>query len=67
MINAHFNVDGEEREVREVTEEWIARAAGIHENVLLHDGNTYIVKSVNLGTDGHAQVELVPPQVARGS
>ena len=67
MINAHFIVAGDEREVREVTEEWIARAAGTHENVLLHDGNTYIVDSVSLGTDGHAQVELVPPQFARGS
>jgi hypothetical protein len=67
MITAHFTVDGEEREVREVTEEWIARAAGTHENVLLHDGNTYIVKSVSIGTDGHANVEVVPPQFARGS
>jgi hypothetical protein len=67
MISAHFIVNGEEREARGVTEEWLERAAATHENVLLHDGNTYIVKSVDRGADGHARVELVPPQFARGS
>ena len=65
MITAHFIVDGEERETREVSEDWLRRAATEHENVLLHDGNNYLVKSV--AVSGHqARVELVPPQFARG-
>jgi hypothetical protein len=66
MITAHFIVDGEERETREVSEDWLRRAATEHENVLLQDGNTYLVKSVGV-SGGRARVELVPPQFARGS
>lgn len=66
MITAHFIVAGEEREAREVTAEWLERANAGHDNVLLHDGNTYIVASVQMNGQ-HAQVELVPPQFARGS
>ena len=65
MITAHFVVAGEERETREVSEDWLRRASAEHENVLV-DGINYLVKSVSI--DGsHARVELVAPQFSRGS
>ena len=66
MITAHFIVGDEEREVREVTEDWLHGAEANHENVLLSDGNNYLVLKVSV--DGaHARVELVPPEFARAS
>jgi hypothetical protein len=70
MITAHFIVGGEEREVREVAEDWLERSRANHENVLLTDGNTYIVQAVSISgvaPNMHARVDLVAPQFARGS
>ena len=67
---AHFVVRGEERETRDVSEEWLDRACANHENVLLTDGNTYCVSNVTYAGSGpqrHARVELEAPQFARGS
>ena len=66
MIVAHFIVAGEEREVREVSREWLDRARETQENVLLRDGNNYLVRDVRIDGD-RASVELVAPQFSRGS
>ena len=69
-VIAHFIVHGEEREQREVAEEWLRRAAETHENVLLSDGNPYRVERVELSRDGsqtHARVEVSAPQFTRAS
>jgi hypothetical protein len=65
LITAHFFIKGEERETREVTEEWLTRAQSTHENVLL-DGNNYLVQQISV-EGSHAKVELVAPQFSRGS
>ena len=67
MITAHFMVEGEEREVREVEPAWLETAHASQENVLLTDGNTYRVRSIETRDDGHARVELEAPRFARGS
>jgi hypothetical protein len=67
---AHFIVDGQERERRDVSEQWLANACANRENILLTDGNTYRISNVSYGgsgSDKHARVELVAPQFARGS
>ena len=66
MITAHFVVSGEEREIREVAEDWLERVRANSENVLLRDGNNYLVRAVSVD-GGHARVELVPPEFSRGS
>jgi hypothetical protein len=67
MITAHFIVAGEERDVREVEPEWLESARANQENVLLRDGNTYLIESVKTSGDGHARVELVAPQFSRAT
>lgn len=67
---ARFLVRNEERETRDVSEQWLNDACANHENVLLKDGNTYCVSKVTYvgsGPDRHAHVELQAPQFARGS
>ncbi len=67
---AHFIVDGEERETREVSEQWLAETSANRDNVLLKDGNTYRISNVTYagtGTAKVARVELIAPQFARGS
>ena len=66
MIVVHFIVNGEEREKREVPEEWLRRAWENRENVLLTDGNTYTVTDVHYTAEGHAMVHAVAPRFARG-
>ncbi len=66
MITVHFLVKGDEREVREVEEDWLRRAGENHDNVLLSDGNNYLVESVSI-EGAHARVELVAPEFARGT
>ena len=66
---ACFVVQGEERETRDVSEEWLSQACANHENILLKDGNTYCVSNVTYAATGperQARVELVAPQFARG-
>lgn len=67
MIVAHFIVAGEEREVREVAEEWLNDAQANQDNILLDDGNPYRVKSVQMSAEApnHARVELVAPEFTR--
>ena len=66
MVKAEFFVNGEHRETREVEREWLERARSTQENVLLPDGNPYIVADVQFGAAGTgARVELVPPQFQR--
>ena len=70
MVVARFIVGGEERESREVDEQWLIEASANHDNILLQDGNTYRVSKVSFvqtGPDRHARVELVAPQFARGA
>ena len=67
MIIAHFIVNGSERESREVSESWLAQVSANQENVLLADGNIYQVTGVQHTQEGHARIELVAPQFARGS
>jgi hypothetical protein len=68
MIKAVFLVNGQQRETREVTEEWLERAEASHENVLLSDGNPYCVVRVEFDSVyGVARVELAPPEFARAS
>jgi hypothetical protein len=68
VIKAEFFVDGEYRETREVTREWLERAQATHENVLLADGNPYHVGDIELdGSGSSARVELVPPRFTRAS
>jgi hypothetical protein len=67
---ARFFVRNEERETRDVSEQWLNDACANHENVLLKDGNTYCVSKVSYvasGGERHARVELEAPQFARGS
>jgi hypothetical protein len=66
MIVAHFIVNGEERELRQVEEKWLHEASANHENVLLSDGNPYVVVDVYYTEDGHARVDLAAPRFARG-
>ena len=67
MIKAEFFVDGEYRESREVTRDWLERAHATHENILLTDGNPYHVSDVELDASGtKARVALVPPRFTRG-
>ena len=69
MVIAHFLVNGEERETREVPEQWLRDARANHENVLLSDGNPYEVLNVEYREhEGrmHARVEVVAPRFARG-
>ena len=68
MVKAAFVVDGKEREVREVAEEWLEQAQATHENVLLADGNPYCVVRVEYEEGrGTARVELAAPQFTRAS
>jgi hypothetical protein len=67
MITAHFIIAGEEREVREVEAEWLEAAHANRDNVLLKDGNNYLIESVQPSGDGHARVELVAPQFSRAT
>jgi hypothetical protein len=67
---ARFYVHDEERESRDVTEQWLTTASANHDNVLLKDGNTYCVCKVTVsgnGAERHARVDLEAPQFARGS
>jgi hypothetical protein len=69
MVIAHFVVNGDERESREVPEQWLREAHANHENVLLGDGNPYEIVNVEYhGEAGrtHARVELAAPRFARG-
>jgi hypothetical protein len=69
-VIAHFMSNGEEREEREVTQEWLRRAFETGENVLLADGNPYRIVSVELTREGartHARVEVDAPQFTRAS
>ena len=64
MVTAVFFVNGEERERREVGDDWLDRAQLSHENVLLADGNPYCV--VRVERQGPmARVELAPPEFQR--
>ena len=66
MVTAVFFVNGEERETREVAEDWLQRAHATHENVLLADGNPYCVVRVQYdAARSAARVELAPPEFAR--
>ena len=66
MISAAFIVAGQERETRQVSEEWLERARESHENVLLADGNPYCVVKVEYDPGRqHARVELAPPEFTR--
>jgi len=68
MVNAHFFVNGERRETREVEPEWLERVQKSHENVLLADGNPYHVVRVEYQPAGSAaRVDLAPPEFARAS
>ena len=70
VILAHFLFQGEEREAREVEEQWLRDAFANHDNILLTDGNTYRITGVSYdgqGTERHARVQLAAPQFARGS
>ena len=70
MIVAHFIVAGEEREVREVSEEWLRDAQANQDNVLLEDGNPYRICNVQMNGEApklHACVELVAPQFTRAT
>src|SRR5689334_7685610 len=67
---ARFFVGNEERETRDVSEQWLNDASANHDNILLKDGNTYCVSRVSYLTDGgerHARVDVEAPQFARGS
>ena len=66
MVVAHFIVNGEERETREVPETWLQEAWANRENVLLHDGNPYQIQDVHYTAEGHARVDVVAPRFARG-
>ena len=66
MIIAHFIVKGEERELRQVTEQWLHEACANHENVLLSDGNPYEIVDMHYTESGHARVDLMAPRFARG-
>ena len=69
MIVAHFIVAGEEREIREVSEEWLRDAQANQDNVLLEDGNPYRIQSVQMRGEpaNEARVELVAPQFTRAT
>ena len=70
MTLARFIVQGEERDSREVSDEWLHRASTNQENILLKDGNTYRIVAIDYvgtGAERHARVELVAPRFARGS
>ena len=64
--DAHFFVNGEEFEVREVEDKWLLDAWASHENVLLKDGNPYQIVNVDFAGKPHARVEVVAPRVAPG-
>lgn len=69
MVIAHFMLDEELRETREVTPEWLQEACANRENVLLSDGNTYEIVEVRYSQEGprtHARVAIVAPRFARG-
>ena len=66
MVTAEFFVNGEHRETRKVERDWLERAQGTHENILLPDGNPYHVAAVHFDASGlTARVDLVPPEFTR--
>ena len=69
MIVARFIVQGEERETREVDEQWLRDAWANRDNVLLSDGNPYRIVNVEYLDlpHKHARVEVAAPEFARGS
>ncbi len=70
VVMARFFVEGEERETREVREDWLHQARANHENVLLQDGNVYQIIDMHYddtaGPQRSARVDLVAPRFARG-
>jgi hypothetical protein len=60
---AHFIINGEERETRDVPDKWLVEAWDNQENVLLRDGLTYRIVDVQYTDDG-ARVHIVAPHVA---
>ena len=69
MVIAHFILNDELRETREVSRQWLQEARANRENVLLSDGNTYEIVDVRYSAQGpstHARVAIVAPRFARG-
>jgi hypothetical protein len=69
VVVAHFMLNEELRETREVPEPWLREACANRENVLLSDGNTYRIVDVRYTEEGgrsHARVAVVAPRFARG-
>ena len=69
MVIAHFILNDELRETREVSRQWLQEARANRENVLLSDGNTYEIVEVRYSQEGprtHARVAIVAPRFARG-
>src|ERR1051325_5881598 len=69
MVIAHFMLNEELRETREVSGQWLQKACANRENVLLNDGNTYEIVDGRYREEGprtHARVAIVAPRFARG-
>lgn len=66
MVTAHFYLEADELETREVEQKWLDDAWARRENVLLSNGNPYRI--VNVEYDGQrARVTVEAPQFTRGS
>lgn len=65
MLTAHFYMDTEELETREVERKWLDEAWAKQENVLLSNGNPYRIVDVKYEGSG-AVVTVAAPQFARG-